>query len=65
MFSEAIEEKGKTFSDGEIILTNALTSGSLPVSKLRFNLKECACAVKIRVSSFASLAPSSVYNNFS
>ena len=39
-------------------------SGSLPVSKLRFNLKHCACAVNIRASTFASLAASSIYNNF-
>ena len=63
-FNEAIEEKGKAFSDTEIIFKNALMSGSLPVSKLRFNLKQCACAVKIKASTFASLAASSVYNNF-
>jgi len=63
-FSEAITEKGKDFSDGEIIFKNALMSGSLPVNKLHVNLKQCACAVKIRATTSASLATSSVYNNF-
>jgi len=34
--------KGKAFSDGKIIFKNALMSGSLPASELRFNLKKCA-----------------------
>jgi len=54
-FSDAIAEKGKAFGDGELTLKNALMSGSLPVSKLRFNLKQCACAVKMRVAAFAAL----------
>jgi len=64
-FSKAVAEKEKAFSGSELVLKNALMSGSLPISKLPFNLKQCACAVKIRVPTFASLAASSVYNNFS
>jgi len=64
-FSKAIAEKEKAFSDSKQIFKNALMSVSLPVSKLRFNLKQCACAVKIRVPTFASWAATSVYNNFS
>ena len=64
-FSEAIAEKGKAFNDRKIVLKNAPISASLPVSELRSNLKQCACAVKMRVSTLASLAPSNVYSDFS
>jgi len=37
-FSEATAEKEKAFRGGEIIFKNALMLGSLPVSKLHFNL---------------------------
>jgi len=39
-------------------------SRSFPVSKFRFNLKQCVCAVKMRVSTFAYLAVSSFHSNF-
>jgi len=61
--SEAIAEK-KACSDSKIIILNALMRGSLPVNKWIINLKQCAYAVKMSVSTFASLAASSVYNTF-
>jgi len=39
-------------------------SRSLPVSKLRFKLEQCACAMKIRALTLASFAASSIHNNF-
>jgi len=62
-FSEAIAQR-KSLQWRWNNIKNALMSGSFPVSKLRFNLKQCACAVKMRVSTFASLAVSNVHNSF-